>query len=153
MTDMLKQTKTILESAKSVSDGGKMETTPAPESQEVGVLQAVEKRTCVLVVVQLIHRLTQADISCTTTARLFSPHCLVLCHFYCPKLIFFNSPTKERKTDSVARGTASLRGLQPGGSSATEHPWRHPRRAARDRGHQEGRPLNSSQCAPYISGI
>ena len=44
MTDMLKQTKTILESAKSVSDGGKMETTPAPESQEVGVLQAVEKK-------------------------------------------------------------------------------------------------------------
>ena len=44
MTDMLKQTKTILESAKSVSDGGRMETTPAPESQEVGVLQAVEKK-------------------------------------------------------------------------------------------------------------
>ena len=106
-----------------------------------------------LVIVQLIHRLTQADISCTTTATLVFPHCLVLCHFYCPKLKFLNSPTKERKTDSVARGTASLRGLQPGGSSATGHPLRHPRRAARDRGHQEGCPLNSSQCAPYISGI
>ena len=82
MTDMLKQTKTILESAKSVSDGGRMETTPAPESQEVGVLQAVQKRTCVLVVVQLIHRLTQADISCTTRARLFFfSHCLIVLQF------------------------------------------------------------------------
>ena len=32
--------------------------------------QAVEKRTS-LAIVQLIHRPTQADISCTTTARLF----------------------------------------------------------------------------------
>ena len=37
----------------------------------MGSWQAVEKVWPFLVVVHLIHRLTQADISCTTTARLF----------------------------------------------------------------------------------